>query len=139
LDACAAKSEVGIALSDDLGLSRLPLNPPVPTDCQRCGVCCYSPSAEYVWVTGHDWEQLGADAETLAHFISNRAFMKMADGHCAALKLITGQDAQPFFVCSIYDRRPEICRVLERGSPECLADLETKAEQVAQQSSPACE
>jgi hypothetical protein len=45
-------------------------------------------------------------------------------------KSATGETS---FFCSVYDSRPEICRVLERGSPECLADLETKAEQVAAQ------
>ena len=121
-----------IACSDHVWLSVPPLNTSVPTDCQRCGVCCYSPSAEYVWVTGYDWERLGAEADALAHFIGNRAFMKMAGGHCAALRMARTENAELFFVCSIYDRRPEICRVLERGSPECLADLESKAEQVAE-------
>jgi Fe-S-cluster containining protein len=83
-------------------------------------------------VTGHDWERLGADAPNLAHFIGNRVFMKMTAGHCAALEIRLTQ-GEPFFVCSIYERRPEICRVLERGSPECLADLETKAGAVAEQ------
>jgi len=101
----------------------------VPGDCQRCGVCCFSESAEYVWVTGHDWEQLGADAEKLAHFIGHRAFMQMKDGHCAALE-IKADVAGVHYACSIYDRRPEICRILERGSPECLGELETKAASV---------
>jgi hypothetical protein len=96
----------------------------VPSDCQTCGVCCFSPSDEYVWVTGYDWERLGADAERLAHFIGNRAFMKMVGGHCAALEIRSGHAAR--FYCGIYERRPEICRRLERGSPECLGELETK-------------
>jgi Fe-S-cluster containining protein len=102
-----------------------------PDDCQKCGVCCFSDSAEYVWVTGYDWTQLGDDADRLAHFIGNRAFMKMKGGHCAALRVtrIPGEPAK--FFCTVYDRRPEICRVLERGSPECLGELETKAAHVA--------
>jgi Fe-S-cluster containining protein len=107
------------------------LNSFVPTDCQRCGVCCFSPTEEYVWVTGYDWSRLGTEAERLAHFIGNRAFMKMKAGHCAALEVRRSAAGQTSFACGIYDQRPEICRVLERGSPECLADLETKAEQVA--------
>ena len=105
----------------------------VPTDCQRCGVCCFSDSSEYVWVTGYDWTRLGPDAEQLAHFISNRAFMKMANGHCIALKIFSSKNGTARFSCSVYDRRPEICRALERGSPECLADLETKGNSVAAQ------
>jgi Fe-S-cluster containining protein len=109
------------------------LNSPVPTDCQRCGVCCFSPTEEYVWVTGYDWTRLGGEAERLAHFIGNRAFMKMNAGHCAALEVRKSAIGETSFFCSIYDNRPEICRMLERGSPECLADLETKAEQVVAQ------
>lgn len=108
----------------------------VPTDCQRCGVCCFSESPEYVWVTGYDWARLGPDAEQLAHFISNRAFMKMTNGHCTALKILNAENGSVRFSCSVYDRRPEICRALERGSPECLADLETKGDSVAVQTTP---
>ena len=80
-------------------------------------------------MTGHDWEQLGADADQLAHFIGHRAFMQMKGGHCAALE-IKADVAGVHYACSIYDRRPEICRILERGSPECLGELETKAASV---------
>lgn len=83
-----------------------------------------------MWVTGFDWERLGGDAERLAHFIGNRAFMKMSGGHCAALTI--GPEGRGVrFSCSVYERRPEICRMLERGSPECLGELETKAAEVA--------
>lgn len=100
-------------------------------DCQGCGVCCFSDSHEYIWVTGYDWTRLGDDADRLAHFIGNRAFMKMSDGHCGALAITKRANGTRWFACTIYDRRPEICRYLERGSPECLADLEEKAEKVA--------
>lgn len=104
----------------------------LPHDCQQCGVCCFSESAEYVWVTGYDWSRLGVDADRLAHFIGNRAFMKMAGGHCGALELRQSESGRTTFFCTIYDQRPEICRILERGSPECLADLEAKAGGVAE-------
>ena len=100
-------------------------------DCQRCGVCCFSDSTEYIWVTGYDWTRLGEEADRLAHFIGNRAFMRMSGGHCASLAITKRADGARAFACTIYERRPEICRYLERGSPECLADLETKAARVA--------
>ena len=100
---------------------------PVPSDCQRCGVCCFSESEEYVWVTGYDWERLGEAADTVAHFIGNRAFMRMAGGHCAALEIRRAPGGDIRYFCSLYERRPEICRALERGSPECEGDLELKA------------
>jgi hypothetical protein len=74
-------------------------------------------------VTGFDWALLGADADRLAHFIGNRA----------ALEVKTAADGGVTFFCGVYARRPEICRVLERGSSECLADLETKSADVAKQ------
>ena len=103
----------------------------IPADCRRCGVCCYSVSAEYVWVRGDDWSRLGEEAERLAHFIGHRAFMRMKDGHCAALDVRRDAAGGPEFFCTIYEKRPEICRDLGRGSPECEADLEAKAAQVA--------
>lgn len=105
---------------------------PSPDDCQNCGVCCFSESHEYIWVTGYDWTVLGGDADKLAHFIGNRAFMRMSGGHCAALAIKRGADGQVRYACTIYDQRPEICRALQRGSPECEADLETKSATVAQ-------
>jgi len=109
------------------------MNQPVipPNDCQRCGVCCYSDSPEYVWVTGYDWTRLGGEAERLAHFIGHRAFMKMSGGHCAALAVRRPLEGVATFFCTIYEQRPEICRVLARGSPECLGELESKAARVA--------
>lgn len=101
----------------------------IPADCRRCGLCCYSDSEEYVWIRGDDWSRLGDEAERLAHFIGHRAFMKMRDGHCAALEVRTTAEGAKEFFCTIYERRPEICRDLARGSPECEAELETKGQQ----------
>jgi len=104
----------------------------IPHDCLRCGVCCHGKTDTYVRVTGDDWERLGAEAERVAHFIGNRAFMKMAGGHCAALDVraaADGSEAAEFF-CSVYARRPQVCRDLGRGSPECEGELMRKAEEV---------
>jgi hypothetical protein len=72
-------------------------------------------------VTGADWTRLGEAAERLAHFTGrgNEAYMKMSAGHCAALELRTDANQQTEYFCTIYDRRPQICRDLARGSPEC--------------------
>ena len=104
-----------------------PMNPTIPANCLRCGVCCFSESAEYVWIRGDDWSRLGDDADRLAHFIGHRAFMRMRDGHCAALDVRVTPDGAKEFFCTIYERRPEICRDLGRGSPECEAELELKS------------
>lgn len=77
----------------------------------------------YVRVTGDDYERLGERAEDLVRFDGNRAYMRMADGHCAALRLErrSGQ-----LVCSAYKTRPETCRDLARGSGACLGEIAGK-------------
>jgi Fe-S-cluster containining protein len=80
----------------------------------------------FVRVTGDDWTRLGDRAEELAQFIGHRAFMRMRDGHCAALELRTDADGSREFFCAIYERRPQICRDLARGSAECDGERETK-------------
>lgn len=94
-----------------------------PPDCLRCGACCHSPSERFVRVTGADWTRLGDAAERVAHFTGrgNEAFMKMTAGHCAALEIRPGTavNPEPEYFCTLYDRRPQICRDLARGSPEC--------------------
>jgi len=83
----------------------------------------------YVRVTGADWAGLGERAEAVAHFVGHRAFMRMCAGHCAALEVrfdaATG--AQDFF-CAVYERRPQVCRDLGRGSPECEGERARKGE-----------
>jgi len=100
------------------------------TDCLRCGVCCHSHLDTYVRVTGADWERLGSDAERVARFIGNRAYMRMVDGHCAALDVRTAPDGGREFFCTIYEKRPQVCRDLARGSPECAGERAMKAEWV---------
>ena len=82
-------------------------------------------------VTGDDWARLGAGAERFAQFVGNRAFMRMRDGHCAALEVRRDAAGGTEFFCTIYENRPQICRDLGRGSPECLGELETKSAAVA--------
>ncbi len=89
-------------------------------------MCCFSTLENYVRVTGDDWTRLGDVAERVAQFAGNRAFMRMREGHCAALELRRAEDGAAEFFCSVYERRPQICRDLERGSPECAGELETK-------------
>jgi hypothetical protein len=95
--------------------------------CLRCGVCCFSRLETYVRVTGEDWSRLGPDAAQFAHFIGHRAYLRMSGGHCAALAPrpdpATGETVH---ICTIYERRPQICRDLARGSPECEGEIALK-------------
>lgn len=94
-------------------------------------MCCCSTLPTYVRVTGDDWSRLGGDAERLAHFLGHRAFMRMSGGHCAALAIRRAADGKAEFFCTIYARRPQICRDLARGSPECQGERATKAARAA--------
>lgn len=100
--------------------------------CLFCGVCCHSRLETYVRVSGADWARLGAEAERVAHFIGNRAYLRMSDGHCAALEIRTGTRENTRYFCSVYENRPQICRDLERGSSQCAAELRLKGGRVAQ-------
>lgn len=99
-----------------------------PADCRRCGVCCFSSTETYVRMTGEDWARLGESAETVAQFVGNRAFMRMREGRCAALEVrVDGATGARDFFCAIYERRPQVCRDLARGSPECEGERARKA------------
>lgn len=82
-------------------------------------------------MTGDDWARLGADAAVLAHFLGHRAFMRMEGGHCAALAIDRRAGGAAQYTCAIYERRPQICRDLARGSPECAGEIAEKAGTVA--------
>ncbi|MFO0650756.1 MAG: YkgJ family cysteine cluster protein [Polyangiales bacterium] len=86
--------------------------------CLACGACCFSTLPEAVRVTGDDHARLGDDAERYATFIGHRCYMRIEDGHCAALE-VTPEGA---FACRVYERRPEVCRAVERASPACNAE-----------------
>lgn len=98
-----------------------------PASCRRCGACCFSPSALHVRVTGDDWSRLGPQAEEVAQFIGHRAYMRMSGGHCVALAMQESAEGGREFFCTVYDARPQICRDLARGSPECAGEIALKA------------
>jgi uncharacterized protein len=92
--------------------------------CLACGSCCFSKLATYARIDGSDHARLGDRVDELTVFIGNRCYMKMHDGHCAALAVdvVTRR-----FVCSAYETRPAVCRELERGSPACRGEIHEKS------------
>ncbi len=93
-----------------------------PPECTECAACCTSRSLRHASVTGDDWTRLDDVAEAMTTWIGNLVFMRMHDGHCAALEAREGGG----FACSVYSRRPEVCRALERGSPACAGEIAIK-------------
>jgi hypothetical protein len=78
-------------------------------------------------VTGDDYTRLGEAVDDLVVFIGNRAYMRLANGHCAALRV----ELEGRFVCTVYATRPDACRDLERESPQCAGELFTKSGRAA--------
>lgn len=93
-------------------------------NCRACGACCFSQLDRYIRVTGDDYQELGEAAAEFTVFIENRCYMRLRRGACAALSV----SREGEFTCSIYERRPAICRELEPGGPACLAERERKAD-----------
>lgn len=100
----------------------------ITLECTACGVCCTSNLETYVRLNGADWDRLGAEGQSLAHFVGNRAYMRMSGGACAALVQI-GQPGQVGYstTCRIFERRPQTCRDLGRGSKACAGEIWAKA------------
>ena len=86
----------------------------------QCAACCFSTSVRHVRVTGDDYARLGDEAERLVTWLDNQAFMRLepltgAPGvppRCAALTIDMTRGR---FSCEIYERRPHVCRDLQRG------------------------
>jgi Fe-S-cluster containining protein len=101
----------------------------VAPPCLDCGTCCFSQLARYARVEGSDHSRLADRADELTVFIGNRCYMKMLDGHCAALVIDV---LSRRFVCGAYESRPAVCRELERGSPACQAEILDKGTRPAE-------
>jgi hypothetical protein len=88
-------------------------------DCLTCGLCCHhGPST--VQLHEDDERRLGEERLRALTVIQDRPpyfrFLENTGTRCAALDV-----SEPGrFPCSIYDVRPEGCRIVEPGSPCCL-------------------
>jgi Fe-S-cluster containining protein len=92
-----------------------------PPECLDCGACCHADYV-HVWVSGSDHARLTPEErDRLTFFEGTMCYMRMTDGHCAALVL---EDAQ--WKCSVYERRPFLCREFARGGSACRHESETK-------------
>ncbi|MFT3775833.1 MAG: YkgJ family cysteine cluster protein [Minicystis sp.] len=94
-------------------------------ECTACGTCCFSNLPEYVRVFGYDWDRMDDHARTFTEFLGNRCYLRIEDGHCAALTI---DPDGPRYLCAIYEQRPDACRALERGSGACRGERHEKGE-----------
>lgn len=104
----------------DRGLCFGTLVADVPSDCRLCGACCFG-GARHGRVWGADYDRLGDEAEAIVEWIADKAYLRVVEQRCAQLARTSAGVA-----CSIYERRPQVCRDLERASPACLGELERK-------------
>ena len=96
-------------------------------DCRRCGACCCNRDENIA--EGHAWYiDIGDDCSLLKkkalvqkHVVEDaegQPWLKMnPDGRCSALAGSLGR----FVTCRIYGDRPQGCRRIQPGDPECLA------------------
>jgi len=85
--------------------------------CSDCQACCCRQQA-----------MLFGDLEVPAQFIATNehgadSMARLADGWCAALDRVTLR-------CTIYEKRPWICREFELGGDECLEARTNSSDQV---------
>ena len=84
----------------------------VDYDCQSCGACCIEAGA--VILDAED----DVPAPLVQHVANLRCMViEGTSFRCAALLGTIGRAVG----CSIYDRRPGVCRSFEAGSDECLS------------------
>jgi Fe-S-cluster containining protein len=94
---------------------------PAPTgaDCVACGRCCHHPPRTVHLLESDDVRMgplLLAEYTVLERRPPGWRFMRNDGERCAALDgSIPGR-----FPCSVYDKRPDDCRIVEPGSPACL-------------------
>ncbi len=94
-------------------------------DCQVCGACCRNPRhnrahgiQDYVDVVPSDrlFQRRGLRDRWTFRAPEGTHHMRLRDdGRCVALDGTIGR----FVSCGIYAQRPEVCRKLEPGTPQC--------------------
>jgi Fe-S-cluster containining protein len=88
-------------------------------DCVGCGRCCHHPPRTVHLLETDDArmsEKVLRRLTVLDPTPPGWRFMKNEGERCAGLDVST----PGLFPCSVYDERPEDCRIVEPGSPACL-------------------
>lgn len=83
-------------------------------ECTACGRCCTAPKGAVSYLVRVD------PGDDVPPELMNGAAMRMRMGcRCVALTGVIDKQVK----CTIYERRPSVCRGFARGSPECLRRL----------------
>ncbi len=77
--------------------------------CSNCQACCCRLEVMIISDTGVPKEHIAQDEW------GGETMLRLDDGWCSALDRKT-------FKCTIYDKRPWICREFEMGSYECITE-----------------
>lgn len=87
--------------------------------CLTCGACCIGYRASFYWAECDDAVPRGVP-ERLTVRVSpfRRAMRRSRTGRCVALRGAPGRRVR----CSIYERRPSVCRAFEPGWAAGSAD-----------------
>ena len=83
--------------------------PDTAVSCANCAACCCRLEVMLITDTGVPREYIAVDRW------GGESMARLADGWCAALDRNT-------LLCTIYDRRPWVCREFEMGAYECLVE-----------------
>jgi len=97
----------GMALDSDAGAG---------IHCDNCAACCCQMEVLLLTDTGLPGHLVATDAWDAP------VMARLEDGWCAALERQTLR-------CSIYDRRPWVCRELEMGGDDCVAARQAFAQE----------
>ena len=81
--------------------------------CSTCQACCCRLEVMIISDTGVPSEHIATDKW------GGETMLRLDDGLCSALDRET-------FMCSIYEKRPWICREFEMGSYECINERATE-------------
>jgi Fe-S-cluster containining protein len=85
--------------------------PPEKVSCSNCMACCCRLEVFLLTDTGVPARYIDIDQW------GGSTMHRLDDGWCVALDRNT-------MLCTIYERRPLVCREFEEGSPECIEERE---------------
>lgn len=96
---------------------------PTSVHCTACGACCFNDAQQYIALWQVDRERFGDALDEVAVEHDSQWFLRMTDGHCASLDVVTttGTDGTSTmtFHCTVYEQRPDACRAFQQGSRLC--------------------